>query len=522
MRGWPITYSDFSGGLNTQAGPYLLEGNQCRDALNVHTSLIGDIEKRNGFVTISGASLTGSPVSATGVHTLFPSNTSTKSLVGVATTASGDTIFKMTPGGTATVLKSGLSAAKRWYFAQAEVDGSAGPIFGLNGTDTPLKWNGEASEMSEWVATTGSVPKSARYLTYFSGRLWCAEGSRLRFSGITGSTPDPLNWDEEEYVDFEPNDGQVITGIGIVGSLLLVFKSRKTYVVYDVESGANRPILGAIGCVAHRSIVQTDLGTMFLSEDQGICVTDGKSIKVLSDVIKPQTEQVSSHPSTAANAAGTFSGRRYYLSVSLNGSINDHTLEYDLTTGSWWLHDCATNQFALLDPGGSPVLYSADSKGTRVSEAFVPEVFQDNGANYAGNSYYITPELAPGFSGSVRYLRYIDPHKIKRIREIRMDGVGAWEAYFSADFATAWETMDGETWETTGEATSGFFEEALTPETYFEGSGGGSFEEATEIIIARHYHTPGLGRAYSIKVEDTSGNNFKIFSQTIAIQLRED
>lgn len=520
MRGWPITYSDFSGGLNTQAAPYLLEGNQCREALNVHTSLSGDLEKRNGFVTLSGSSLTGSPVEGKEVHTLFPANVSTPSLVGVCTTATTDKVFKLTTGGTASVLKTGLTANKRWYFAQAEVNGASGPIFGLNGVDTPLRWNGEAAEMSEWKASTGEVPKEAKYLTYWDTRLWCAKGSRLYYSGITGSSPDPLNWAAENFVDLEPNDGQSITGMGVVNSQLVVFKSRKTYVVYDPASAANRRISSEIGCVAHRSIVETPAGLFFLSEDQGVCRTDSKSVAPFSDVVKPQFDEVAKSPTTAQNAAGTLQGRRYWLSVSLSGTRNDHTLEYDLLSGSWWLHDCAVNQFALLDPGGSPKLYSADSTTTaRVSEAFKSEVFQDNGSNYTGNSYYVTPHFAWGYSGSVRYQRYINPHKVKRIREIRVDGEGNWNAYSAFDFSTSWHLMDGETWSTAGEAVSGFFE---GEGGLFEESGGGTFLEANEIITDVHYHTPGLGRTASFKYLNEDGNNFKIFSQSIAIQTRED
>lgn len=521
MRGWAISYTDFSGGLNTQAAPYLLQGNQCREALNVHTSAAGDIEKRNGFVTVSGASLTGEPVKATGVHTLFPVNTTTKSLLGVATTSDKDKIFKMTQAGVATVLKSELTANTRWYWAQCEVDGSAGPIFGINGVDTPQKWNGEASETSEWKATTGEVPKTAKYLTYFASRLWCAEGSRLRFSGITGSSPDPLNWNSEEYVDLEPNDGQSITGIGVIGSYLIVFKSRKTYQIYDPTSGANRQLSNAIGCVAHRSIVQTPAGLFFLSEDQGICRTDGKVVTPFSDPIKPQLEEVASRPTTAANAAGTLMGRRYYLSVSLNGTRNDHTLEYDLETASWWLHDCASNQYALVDPGGTPTLYSADSAETaRVSNAFAEEIFQDNGANYAGNSFYVTPHYAWGTSGSFRYMRYVDPHRAKRIREMRMDGIGTWESYIATDFSPQWHLMDGETWSVSGTNEGGFFE--VADGTEFEGTGDGTFMEETSVIVDRHYHTPGVGKTASFKFEDTTGSNFKIRSATIAIAMRED
>lgn len=520
IRGWPITTTDFSGGLNTQSGPYLISGNECREALNVHTSQTGDIEKRNGFVAISGSTLTGSPVKATGVHTLFPCNTSTKSLIGVATTATTDKIFKMTTGGAASVLKEGLTANTRWWFAQSEVNGEKGPIFGLNGVDTPLRWNGEAAEMSAWEATTGTVPKEAKYLTYWMSRLWCLKGSRLYYSGITGSTPDPLNWDPENFVDLEPNDGQEGTGIGIVGSWLVVFKPRKIYQIYDPNSAANRKISDSIGCIAPRSIVQTPVGLLFLSEDQGICKTDGNSVTPFSDSIKPDIDRVLGSPSTAKNAAGTLLNRRYQLSVSIGGTRNDRTYEYDMIAGSWWPHDCASNQFALLDPAGTPTLYSADPSTARISKAFVSETFSDNGSDVAWK--YVTPYYAWGSSGSYRYMRYIDPHKVKRIREVRVDGEGSWEAYIASDFTEDWELMDGETWSSSGESVSGFFEEPSFPETFFEEPGGGTWEEGAEIVTERRYHTPGRGRSISFKYEGKDSSAMKIWSTTVAIQMRED
>jgi hypothetical protein len=493
-----------------------LQGNQAREALNVHTSQTGDIEKRNGFVTL--ASVSGAPVEGKEVHTLFPANTATKSLIGVATTATTDTIFKLTTGGTATVLKSGLTANTRWYFAQAEVDGSAGPIFGLNGIDTPLKWDGEAAEMSEWKATTGEVPKEAKFLTYWMSRLWCARGSRLYYSGITGSTPDPLNWDAENFVDLEPNDGQSITGINVIGASLIVSKSRKLYSVYDPDTAANRQISNSIGCVSHRSMVQTPLGLFFLSEDQGICKTDGNGVQPFSDTIKPELDKVAESPATARNAAGTLSGRRYFLSVSLGGTVNDHTLEYDLISGSWWLHTCASNQFALLDPGGSPALYSADPGQARVSEAFVGGVYTDNGQTWPYR--YVTPYYSWGTSGSFRYQRYIDPHKVKRVREVRMDGVGSWEAFIAANFTDDWEPMEGETWEVSGEGASGT---VGSEDGTVEGEeSDGTIGEQEEFVTDRHYHTPGIGRAISFKLEGEDSNNFRINSMTVAIQVRED
>lgn len=520
-RGWPITYEDFSGGLNTQGGVYLAADNQCRDALNVHTSLTGDVEKRNGFVTLSGTSLTGSPINGTGVHTLFPANTSTKSLLGVATTSSTDTIFKMTTAGVATALKTGLAANTRWWFAQSEVNGSAGPIFGLNGTDTPVRWDGAAGSTSEWKASTGEVPKEAKYLTAFSERLWAAQGSRVWYSGITGSTPDPLNWDSENYVDLEPNDGQVITGIGVVGNYLMVFKARKTYSIYDPVTAANRQISNQVGCVAPRSIVQTPAGLFFLSEDQGVCSTDGVKVSPFSDSIKPTLDKAAASPATAALACGVLDGRRYWLSLSLGGTRNDHTLEYDMISTSWWLHDCATNQYALSDPGGTPQLYSADSTTTaRVSKAYVSGTFTDNGAKYKGKSYFVSPYYSWGFSGSIRYLRYVNPHKVKRIPEMRVDGVGNWETQVAFDYSDEFEVIEGEAWETSGEPLGGTFGEE--DGTNSEGSGDGDFEEENEVVVDRHYHTVGIGRSASVKYVNDDENNMKILSQTISILVRED
>lgn len=518
-RGWPISYTDFSGGLNTQNLAYMLEGNQTPDALNVHTTQTGDVEKRNGFVTASGATLTGAPINGKEVHTLFPANTSTKSLIGVATTSTTDTIFKLTTGGVASALKTGLTANTRWWFAQSEASGGSGPIFGLNGVDTPLRWDGEAASMSEWKATTGEVPKEAKFLTYFSQRLWCAKGSRLYYSGITGSTPDPLNWDAENYEDLEPNDGQSITGMGIVGAFLMVFKSRKVYAIYDPATAAHRKVSDSVGCIAPRSIVPTPTGLFFLSEDQGICRTDGNGVAPMSDTVLPTIEAVTATPSAASRAAGALIGRRYYLSVSRGGTRNDHTLEYDLMSGSFWLHDCASNQFALLDPGSAPTVYSADSTTqARVSKAFVSGVFSDNGSAFTGSAYYTTPDYAWGTSGSFRYMRYINPHKIKRIREVRVEAVGTREAFIRADFGE-WERMEGETWETVGEGVSGNFGGEAGS---FGGEGGGTWEETSEAKIVTHHHTPGLGQKIGFKYLNKDTGPFKLLSQTVHLQVRED
>lgn len=514
MRGTPISYFDYSGGRNTQNAPYLLTESQCRDDLNVHTSLSGDIEKRPGFVTLSGATLTGEPVKATLAHSAFPANTTTKSLILGVKTATTDSLVKMTTGGgVASVLKTGLKANTRWHWAQAEVSGGAGPLFGMNGVDTPQKWNGEAASTSAWEASTGTVPPKGKYLTFWHSRLWCLEGSRLWYSGLTGSSPDPLNWDANNFVDLEPNDGQEGTGIGLVGDYMIVSKARKLYRIYDPVTAANQKISNEIGCVAHRSMVQTPVGLLFLSEDQGVCKTDGTKVTPISDEIQPDFVRVASHPETQAQAAATLLGRRYMLSASLEGTRNDHTWEYDLIKGSWWLHDCASNQYALLDPGGTPVLYSADSLASaRVSKAFVEGVYSDNGVAYKGNSFWTSPWYAWGIGGNK-----LNPHVKKRLNELRVDGVGNWRAYIATDFEEAFEEMEGEVWQEQ-EGNKAIF--GVGSEKFGEGSG--IFGTLPNAPVDRRYYTPALGRAYSVKYVDESTNNFRVNSSTFTVTPRTD
>lgn len=516
-RGFPIPYLDFSGGRNTQNSAYLLSETENRDCLNVHTSLLGDIEKRYGFVTFAS-------LSSQAVHSLYPANTSTKSLIAVAKFALGleDCIVKISTSGTISILKTGLKANTLWYWAQAEVSGASGPMFGMNGVDTPQRWDGSAASTSNWVATTGTVPPKGKYITFFSSRLWCAEGSRLWYSGITGSSPDPLNWDANNYVDLEPNDGQAITGIGIFGPYLIVFKARKTYKITDPVTAANVKVSNEIGCVAHRSIVQTPLGLFHLSEDQGVCRTDGSTIKPFSDSIRPDLVKVASSPETQALAAATLDEDRYQLSVSLEGIRNDHTLEYDLSAGSWWLHDCASNQYALLDPGGTPTLYSADPTAGlgRVSKAFVENIFEDNGGVYKGGSFWTSPWRAWSANG-----KGLDPHIKKRINELRVDGVGSWDAYIGVDFEEAFEAMEGEIWEAAEEKTEEVVETTFGGTGTFGGAGtfgGEGVTPASTSAVERRYYSPSLGRAFSVKFADATKGSFAIRSATFRITPRAD
>jgi hypothetical protein len=96
-------------------------------------------------------------------------------------------------------------------------------------------------------------------------------GSALVFSDLG----DPRAWPAANIVLFDPNDGESITGIGECGAGLLVFKPSKAWLVYDLDTGANRPLGAGVGCISHRSIAVTPYGTVWAGVKQ-VWVSDGR------------------------------------------------------------------------------------------------------------------------------------------------------------------------------------------------------------------------------------------------------
>lgn len=508
--GEPSVFSDFKGGVNLVAGPYLVEDTEARDARNVHGSVIGSIRKRPGFEKLGTdtlATLDGPP------HSLFPVNLGTKSLLVVAkqASASSDRIVSMSLSGAPTTLKSGLSQGKRWSFVQAPVSGGQGPVYGINGTDTPQYWDGSSGATVNWTATTGTVPINARFLIYHMDVLWAAgdpaNPARVQSCGLSGATPvpDPRNWDTDYMDEVGPADGQPVTALGSVGPYLLVAKARKLYAMPDFQSRAYREVSSSIGCIAHRTMVETSRGTMFLSEDLGVCVTDGQTVRPISDPVLPLLrEAAEANALLFANACATYFQGSYFLSIPAEASHNDLTLEFQLDTDAWWIHTCSSNQFALIDPTGQPVLFSANTSVKQVDRAFVPGVYGDYGEAFSETFW------------KSAFLTWGNPHLNKRLREFRVDGLGEWNLFSQETFEDEPTLLDGPVRE--------------NDRSDFDFGGIGDFGGVTDEfgpaagITQRSYPTPsqGWGRAWSLTLTNDDPSPMEVFSLAAFVLPRSD
>lgn len=501
----PAEYSSFQAGLNTRSAPFLLDEGTgtlpARDLSNVQSTLTGAIVKRAGLVTFA------SP--ATALTSLFPLESVGPFMIG----ATGTTLISVSTGGATASIKTALTSGKRWEWVSAPIVSAQGPAFGMSGFDIPQQWSGTGNT-ANWTATDagGTVPNGT-YSIYFGNQVFvsgvAATPSRVYWSGIADPTAwNPANLNGSGFEDFDPGDGQAITALGRVGPYVLVAKPRKLWVIIDPATATTRRISDQVGCVAHRSMVEGSEGTYFLSEDRGVFLTNGSTLKPVSDQIQPTIDLVAGQK---ANAVGGYFNGHYYLSVAGGGSGgNDTTLDWDASLGSWWKHSFGSNQFAVWHPSTTANLYSAKSTAAIVDQCFATGVNTDNGSAFQwvwrgawqSPSYY-RRRLAP------------TPHQKKRLRKMRFFGSGTVDLSLATDFVQVESLVQANALGTSASATNwgGSGNWGAADGSAWGGGGSVTMAEADSL---------GVARAFSIVFSATSTTADSIDLYTLFLTDRKD
>lgn len=493
MRGEPSTFSGFTGGVNLIDPQYELSNKEARDARNIIASVRGAIRKRNGNATFA----TG----ASDFESVFAGVSPSLMIA-----QQGSTLQSVSTGGALTSLATGLSASARWEWVAASPSGGQGPYYGVNGVDTP-RYVSTTSTGGTWTASAGSIP-NGKYLAYMSNRV-LVTGDASFPSRVYGSKIlDPRTFASPDgwAVDLDASDGLPITGISSVGPYALVFKESKTWVIYDLDTGANRRLTDSVGCVSHRSIVETPKGTFWLARD-GIYRSTGQGVERVSQRIQPLLESLVA--SNITQACGAFFADHYYLSISTSGTSNNLLLDYDLTLDCWWIHTVPSSQFAVWRLSTGAQLMGARPGLTRIDNFFVRGLTQDSGANFT--AYW----SSPFYSFGAPYIR-------KRLRRIHMDGKGFVRASLSLDFATG-PTPLGDLSFTQGGATDLFGGAGN-----FAGSGtnfgGGALGTMPRTIDERYLFTPlkGVGRVFSLTLGNETSDALEVDSFTFNLTPRRN
>jgi hypothetical protein len=494
MRGQLVSKADFHRGVNLGSAPYSLEDGEGRDARNFVSTVRGALRKRDGAQTLATVGTT--------LTSLFAA-LNPNFLIG----AGGTVLYSISPAGVVTTIKTGMTNANRWEWILAPANGGQGPLYGMNGVDNQ-QWDGVAASTSAWTAATGALPAGAKYLLYHGLRVWAAGMSSYAGVSDPGSTvvasnlANPRDWPAANVYQFDPNDGEAISGIGSIGPYVLVFKPSKMWLIYDLDIGANRRIGANVGAVAHRSIVETPFGTFFLGKDR-IYRTDGSAVKQVSDErVQPLLDKITA--GTRANAAAGFRNGRYYLSIPTSGGANDVTLDHDVQLDSWWPHTLAESQWASWEPSGSSFLYGAKGGSAIVDRAFVPGELQDNAAPFS--CFWNSP-----------FYTFGDPLRKKRIRLLHFDGKGRIQISLARTFAKAAQLVADVNFAAAGDGVYGTNDGNLFGVNDLAGIFGGAVDVAEARVL-----TPGVARAWSVVVGNTTADQLEIDSINFAITGRKN
>jgi hypothetical protein len=347
VRGSPVVFPDFSGGLDLVADPADLALNESFDALNVRPTQDGSVYRRDR-VSPMGVTFGGQVdyLYAGGIYLFAVGFGRLESLTYNPTVR--------------TVISTSAALNRSSAMFTAPASGGQGPHYFL-GQSGALSTDGTTA--LSYTASAGSLPAAAIAIWHqqrvFAARLLTSATTDPSSTVVASNIGDPRDWTQGTSQGwtamFGPGDGDPITAMVGAGQYLFVFKRNKVWVVYDLDTGANRRVSADVGAVSGRSVVATPSGIFFYSQ-RGVMVMDlaGSGVTPISHKIDPAIvlEPLGSY-STYDLYQGAYLNNSYYLAVIsvVAGGYATTLWEFDLHHRSWWKHTTPTYAMGVFQPG---------------------------------------------------------------------------------------------------------------------------------------------------------------------------
>ena len=350
---------EFSKGVYSNVNPFLAPQNSVRHAINfIFDDEYGAAKVRLGS-TIIGSQLVAENNSILGMHNFRDRDGSNHALL-AAVNVAGDatsTIFNVATGGS---VHTGNTAGAVHRF-ETFLDS----VVFVNGTNTPLAWNGSGNFAASTALGTASMQSSSVDIINYKDRLWTlTAGGILYGSSIpAASAYNTISWTSgNKTVAIDP-DSTSYTGAGIglarVSGLLLIFKERALYSFNGSATQAD--FLYNVGCSSVRSIA-TGGGSVFFFNPDGIWQTRGSEPVRISRPVQAYIDGMSS--SNYASVAGHANGKYYWC------SIGDVTIGLVTYTNVVLRYSISTQEWAVLSYANRPTAFSQYINGTAVTVAY--------------------------------------------------------------------------------------------------------------------------------------------------------
>lgn len=270
------------------------------------------------------------------------------------------------------------------------------------------------------VATvTATGAPAGAFLIEHKRRLWSAgsatDPAKLSYTNVD----DPEDWvgGGDMYLAGKDSGGRC-TGLIPWRNQIVYFSDSRIYSIdpSGADTSWTASLVGwnamstSIGCVAPKSLVQTDNALIFLSADgvraygyiPNLYSSDGSGLLDLSENIRPTLDTITE--AMKPKAAGAFYDGRYWLSVALDGaSVNNAVLVYDIAKAAWTKYTGMSVSCFFVTRGDEYGLYAGDAQNGKVYRMDYGE--NDDGA--AITMYWKSPQVAPGGFESVKHFRHL-------------------------------------------------------------------------------------------------------------------
>ena len=238
-----------------------------------------------------------------------------------------------------------------------------------DGTDDVLLMKGDGSSADYWdgsalTEVNDTDEPGGLFATVYRQRVYVAGHGAAAGVGIRNTQRDRVSYSEPgsvsdwgdylvNFFDVKDDRGEIITGLKVSrADELLIFKTN-SFFAYNEVNLKQRSI--EVGAYNHFVAQEID-GNIFTFCPEGIFVTDGRSVKNISEPVEDWIKDF--RPSTSAstlnrvvtNTFATVYDKRYMLyvgDVTSPGTFSDVVLVYDTRPGNWSVYTGMTN-FAHL------------------------------------------------------------------------------------------------------------------------------------------------------------------------------
>lgn len=381
-----IHENDFPKGYNDKYKPELLPEGYCADALNLWLDNQA-ITKRTGYSTVGNDVDIAKPILSMST-VLFSSGTDF--LIRARDNAAGtySVIESYTGSGSWTALTgaSAQTAGKDHVYVTAK-----DACYIINDTDTVLKTANGTS-----TSTISGFPAGVDARWFHNYMFVVTAAGRLYWSELN----DPEDWSDvaTQFVDINPNDGDVVVGLAILKDELFIMKKNRIWALtgfgtsdFDVSDMGERAT--GIGPVSRKSIVESSNDVYFMSHTGDIPhfrsilrTREGYVVagEVISDAIEGTMDGLVK--AKLVNCAGMFDGAKIWWAVTNTGTYNNLVVVYDEATKGWTRHTgINASCFTISGISGTQARYfgeasadaqtyildsSTDDNGTAISMIF--------------------------------------------------------------------------------------------------------------------------------------------------------